>query len=465
MAENIVTNTIAEKDASVGRDAIVSLFDRGTFVEMGAYVRRAGENAPYTAVLCGYGSIDGKLAFALSQNSDLNGGALDDIGARKIERLYEEALRVGAPVIAVLDSAGAIVHDGARALAAYGKVLRCVADASGVVPQIAVIGGACEGLSAVIASMFDVTITIKGESRVAFRVTGDVSEDTTSAAESCGLSAINADSRDAALRAARDLIALLPRNNRDVADTENTDSLTRPISSDEFTGRALINAVADRGRLGRPNVISLYDGFSDEIVTAFCTIGGRVCGIVVSDASVNDGKLTPKGARKVARFVELCDSFSLPVVTLVDSLGVDVSSPREPAQVFAKLAKAYITANTAKITVVMGNAVGAAFTLLGSRALGADLTLALPETMISPLLPSVAVAFLWNDKITKDKPRAAVEAEWMATEGSPVRAAESGEIDDIVPPTELRARIASALYMLAEKADGTPDRKHGVPTL
>lgn len=465
MAENTVTNTILEKESSKGRDAIVSLFDFGTFVEMGAYVRREGENAPYTAVICGYGSVDGKLAFAFSQNSDVNGGALDDVGARKIARLYEEAVRVGAPVIAVLDSAGAIVHDGARALAAYGRVLRCVSEASGIIPQIAVIGGSCEGISSVIASMYDVTVTIKGESRVAFRNVGAADEDVTAVAESCGLSTINADTRAAALKTARELVVMLPRNNRDVADVDTLDSLTRPVTADELTGMALVNAIADRARSGHRGVISLYDGFTSEVVTALCTIGGRACGVVASDANVNGGKLTPKGARKMARFVSFCDSFSLPIVTLVDSLGVDLSAPREPAPAFGKLAKAYITANTAKITVVMGNAVGAAFTLMGSRAMGADLTLALPEAMISPLLPSVAVAFLWNDKITNDNPRAAVEAEWMATQGSPVRAAESGEIDDIVSPAELRARIASALYMLAEKADTTPDRKHGVPTL
>ncbi len=456
---------LTEKTSTKGREAIVSLFDPGTFVEMGAYIRRDGEDAPYTAVLCGYGSVEGKLAFALAQDSDRTGGALDDIGARKIERLYEEAVRVGAPVVAVLDSAGAVVHDGARALAAYGRVLKCVSDASGIIPQIAVIGGVCQGLSAVIASMYDVTITVKGDSRIAFRNAAAGEEDTTPVAEACGLSAINTDNRDAAVRSARELVALLPRNNRDVADVESPDSLTRPVTADELTGMALVKAIADRGRAGRRHVISLYDGFASEIVTALGTVGGRVCGIVASDASIGDGKLTPKGARKAARFVSFCDSFSLPVITLVDSMGVDLSAPREPAPAFGKLAKAYITANTAKITVVVGNAVGAAFTLLGSRAMGADLTLALPEAMISPLAPSVAVAFLWNDKITHDRPRAAVEAEWMATEGSPVRAAESGEIDDIVAPSELRARIASALYMLAEKADGTPDRKHGVPTL
>ncbi len=454
----------AGKTNTRGRDAITALFDPGTFVEMGAYIRRDGENAPYTAVLCGYGSVEGKLAFAWAQDTDRTSGALDAVGARKIERLYEEAIRVGAPVVAVLDSAGAVIHDGAAALAAYGRVLRCVSEASGIIPQIAVIGGVACGLSAVIASMYDITITVKGESRVSFTVTNEDEEPTVSA-ETCGLSAINVDDRDAAVRAARELVALLPSNNRDVSDGEPIDSVTRPVSADELTGIALIKALADRGRAGRRNVISLYDGFASEIVTALCAIGGRVCGVVATDSSENDGKLTPKGARKAARFVSFCDSFSLPVVTLVDSMGVDMSAPREPAPAFGKLAKAYITATTAKVTVVTGNAVGAAFTLLGSRAMGADLTLALPEAMISPLPPSVAVAFLWNDQITADKPRAVVEHDWMLTEASACRAAESGEIDDIIPPNQLRARVASALYMLAEKTDTTPDRKHGVPTL
>ncbi len=453
-----------EKIPSVGRDAIVALFDPGSFVEMGAYIRRGGEDAPYTAILTGYGSVDGKLAFAFSQDTDRTSGALDALGARKIERLYEEAIRVGAPVIAVLDSAGAIIADGADALGAYGRVMSCVSTASGIIPQIAIIGGSATGLSAVIASMYDFTITVKGESHIAFHM-DTLGKDDTPAAVASGLSAINAETRDGAILSARDLISLLPRNNRDVADVEPIDSLTRPVTADELTGVALVKALADRARAGRRNVLSLYDGFSPETVTALCTIGGRVCGVIASDVNENGGMLTPEGARKAARLISFCDSFSLPVVTLVDSMGVNTTSSREPSPAFGKLAKAYITATTAKVTVIVGHAVGASFALLGSRALGADLALALPEAVISPLSPSVAVAFLWNDRITPEKPRAAVEAKWMETVASPARAAESGEIDDIVAPNELRARIASALYMLAEKADGIPDRKHGVPTL
>lgn len=453
-----------EKQPTVGRERIVALFDAGTFVEMGAYVRRSGEDAPYTAVLAGYGSVGGKLAFAFVQDTDRTSGAIDSVGAAKIERLYEEAIRVGAPVIGVFDSAGAIVADGASALSAYGRVIKCVSGASGIIPQIALVGGLCTGLSAVTASMFDLTVTVKGVSELAFNNAAAKGEDKTTYAEAYGLSSINADNRTDAVAAVRRLIDLLPRNNRDVADLENLDSTARPVAANDLTGLALVTALCDR-REGMNTAISLYDGFASEIITALGMIGGRVCGVIANDAAIGDGKLTPKAARKAARLISFCDSFSLPVVTLVDSMGVDTSSAREPSPAYGKLAKAYVTATTAKITVVVGNAIGASFTLLGSRALGADLTLALPEAVISPLTPTAAVAFLWNDRITAEKSRADVETEWIETVASPVRAAESGDIDDVVPAKELRARVAAALYMLAEKADGTPDRKHGVPTL
>ena len=449
-----------EKQETKGRMTMIALFDAGTFVETGAFVRRGGDGEPYDAVLTGYGSVNGKLAFAFVQDSDRKAGALDEVGAGKIEKLYEQALRVGAPVIGVFNSAGAVVYDGAPALTAYGRVMKTVSAASGIIPQIALIQGICTGMAAVIASMFDVTVTAKAVSEIAFKADSVKGEDKTSYAESCGLTAINTEDEASAVTAVRDLITLLPRNNRDVSDVEPTDDPARAVAGDELTGLALVKALADNGR-----VIDLYEAFAPEMTTALCSIGGRTCGVIATDASVADGKLTPKGARKAARLVSFCDAFSIPVITLVDSAGVDLSAPREPAPVFGKLAKAYVTATTAKISVVVGNAYGASFTLLGSRALGADLALALPDAVISVLPPKMAVAFLMNDQITVDKPREAVEAEWMGKIASPVQAAESGDIDDIVPAVELRARLSSALYMLAEKADTTPDRKHGVPTL
>ncbi len=435
-----------EKQNTKGRERMLSLFDAGTFVEMGAYIRRQGENQAYDAVLTGYGSVNGKLAFAFVQDSDKNAGALDSVGAEKISRLYEQAVKSGAPVIGVFDGAGAVVYDGASALSAYGKVMKCVSDASGIIPQIAYVSGTCLGMAATVAAMFDITVTVEGVSELYVGASaGNLNEN--------GLSAVHSENEGDAVATVRMLVDLLPRNNKDVASVEPADDVNRPVASvgGDFKPAYLADHMT---------VMNLYDGFGAEVSTALTRMGGITVGVI----SLN-GKLTAAGARKAARLVSFCDSFSLPVVTLVDSEGVDTAADADLAPALGKLAKAYVTATTAKVTAVIGKAYGAAFTLMGSRALGADLALATPNAVISVMDPEAAVAFVWNDKITSDKSRAEVEAEWKETYASAQIAAESGDIDDIIPAEELRARIISALYMLAEKADGMPDRKHGVPTL
>ena len=415
-----------DKQETKGRATVTALFDAGTFVEMGAFVRRRGEDQPYDAVITGYGSMGGKLAFAFVQDSDRTAGALDNVGADKIQKLYEQAMRVGAPVIGVFDSAGAVVYDGASALSAYGRVMSLVSAASGIIPQIAYISGSCTGMASAITAMFDLTVA-EGD-----RVTD--------------LTAVSAESAVDAIRA---LVDILPRNNKDVNAIDPTDDVSRPVS--------LANGVATLADFAA--ITPIYEGIGKEVTAAFARMGGATVGMIALN-----GKLTVAGARKAARLVSFCDSFSIPVVTLVDSEGTDDDEPGFHLA-YGKLAKAYATATTAKITAVTGNAFGAAFTLMGSHALGADLAFALEGSVISTLAPKTAVAFAMNDQITADKSRADVEAEWCETYASPLAAAEAGDVDDVIPEVELRARIISALYMLAEKADGTPDRKHGVPTL
>lgn len=451
-----------EKRESKGRVILTGLFDEGTFVEMGAFVRRRGEADVYDAILCGYGSINGKLTFAFAQDGDAKKGAFDDTGADKIERLYEQAIRNGAPVVGVFDSVGAVVYDGASALGAYGRLMRCIEATSGIVPQIAYINGVCSGMAAIAASMFDITVTVKDQSELYVTAPFVVGKDTgkTAYAEENGMSAVTADDAQAATAVVRELIGLLPANNQDLSEIEPEDDVNRTSTVEGMTGIALVEAVADNGKS-----FALWNGYGKEIVTSLVRVGGMLVGVIASDASVNGGKLTTKGARKAAHLVSLCDSFSIPVLSLVDSEGVDAIADPEQAGAFAKLASAYLNATCPKVTAVVGNAYGAAFTLMGSRSVGADLAFALPDAVISIMDPTSAVAFVWNDKITADKSRAEVEAEWVETYASAVRAAECGEIDDVVAPAELRQRICAAIYMLAECAEDAPTRKHGVMPL
>ena len=155
-----------DRNLSAGGRKISSLFDAGTFVEIGAYIKRRGEAEAYDGVICGYGSISGKLAFAFVQDSDRTKGAFDEAGARKIEMLYDMAIKNGAPVIGLFDSAGAYVWDGSSALSAYGRFISCVARASGIVPQIALYDGLCTGLALTISNMFDLSVNVEGKSEL-----------------------------------------------------------------------------------------------------------------------------------------------------------------------------------------------------------------------------------------------------------------------------------------------------------
>ena len=437
-----------KKNTSVGSQRIAGLFDAGTFVELGAYRKRP--DGAVTGAVCGYGAVNGRLVYAFSQDSDRQKGAFDDPQAEKIAALYALALKNGAPVVGIFDSAGAYVADGASALSAYGKLLASVSRASGAIPQIALIGGICAGLSATAAAMFDLTVLVEGKSQLFVNAPFLIGKEVGSAdfAREKGLSSLTVASEEEAFATLRRLIDLLPANAEEgVAAGEAADDVNRTVSSSDPA------ALADAGSL-----LEIGAGYADEMRVYLARFGGVPCGMVAAS-----GVITAEGAKKATRFVSFCDSFGLPVVTLTDSEGVAVSSAEEGSPLAAalgKLAMTYANATTAKITAVVGKAYGAAFTLLGSKALGADVVYALPTAEISTLAPEAAVAFLWNDQITEATTREALIAKWKAECASPEAAAADGSVDDIIDPAELRQRICAAVYMLLDKGNGEPARLH-----
>ena len=431
-----------DKNLTVGYQKTASLFDAGSFVEIGAFIKRSGDDKAYDGIVCGYGSISGKLAFAFVQDSDRTHGAFDEAGAKKIEMLYDMAVKNGAPVIGVFDSAGAAVLDGSATLSAYGRFISCVSKASGVIPQIAVFDGICTGMALTVANMFDITVKVADKAELYLKPTSNNKD------QFCS---VEAENEAAAFAAVRELVEILPQNNKDDASGMSGDDAGRAVAIDGLTGKALAEALCDNGRFIEIN--ARVSG----IVTGFAFFGGRLCGIIVSDNTCDGGKIGFIGAKKAADMISFCDRFGISVLTLVDSEGLcDCACP----VCTAALASAYANATCPKVTAVVGKAYGAGFTLLGSKSIGADIEIATEGAVISVMSPESAVAFLMNDKISADKSRADVEAEWCEKYASATLAAEKGDIDDIVEPETLRARICSALYMLAVKADGTPERKY-----
>ena len=441
-----------EKNLSSARDRLISLFDGSTFVELSAYAKR--KNGEPEGVICGYGAIAGKLTFAFAQDGETAGGAFGDRQARKIASLYSLAVKNGAPVIGVFDSKGVSIYDGAEALGAYGRLMKEISKASGVVPQIAIIDGVCGGAAAVAAAMFDFVITLKDRSRLFVKApfTTGAAADNAAAGHSC----YEAENEAEGFAFARELVALLPANNADSIYEDTTDELNRAVSGNTADTEAMLAEIADCGKFLR-----LYKGYSKSTLLGFASFGGVLTGVVASDAKT-DGAIDIKSARAAAKLIGFCDSFSIPVLTLVDSVGAEVSAEAEEAsyaEELAKLAFAYAATDNAKVTVVTGKAYGAAFSLLGSKSVGVDMVYALPTAEISVLSPEASVAFVWNSQVG-EKSREELETEWKKTVASAEAAAENGEIDDVIEPTELRRRICAALSMLSAKADGTPSRRH-----
>lgn len=387
-------------------------------------------------------------------------GALDENHAKKICALYDLAIKNGAPVVGIFDCAGADIFEGAAALAAYGRIMKAVSTASGRIPQIALVNGNCIGSFAAIAAMFDFVVKTK---KANFYVNSP--EFVGTADSQAPLTSYAADDVAQAIVHIRTLMGYLPDRACGSISVEGTaDGLNRMLGNLDFGGdvNAVIGAIADNGIF-----LEIGNDYAGVLTTAFATVGGIKCGFVGTSYVVDEGRITAAAARKAARFIDVCDAFSIPVITLVDSMGLASCEESENAPFaadLAKLAMAYAKSITPKITIILGHAIGASFAILGSKALGADIAYALDNAEIGALASEASVAFAWSNLINPDKSREELIDEWRKSLSSPVAAASLGEIDDIVSTNELRARICSALQMLAAKSTGYP-RLHAVDPL
>lgn len=452
------------KGRMTGAMRIASIFDEGTFVEIGKYVKAAASEfsnttSEFEGVITGYGAIDGRLVFAFVQDFSRMKGAVGEMHARKIASLYEMAIKNSAPVIGVFDSAGAYVLEGVAALSGYGKIMNCVSRANGVIPQIAVIAGICSGSMATIASMFDFTVACENNGEfyinppfIMNKKENGKTLGSIKACADCGLiDYICADEAEAYAKA-KMLLGYLPQNCADgTVYTMSTDEINRltpevssVISAAGYDMKSVIASVSDSGIF-----CERAEMYAPEMLTGFITLNSMVVGIVANTPAVNGGRITANAAKKAAKHIAFCDNFDIPILTLVDTEGYDVSVESEKApysDALAELAYGYSVSDNAKVTVVLGNAYGAAFTLMGSKSLGADIAFAVDNAKISVMPVDSAVAFVKGGKVTDEE-----RAEWESTMASPVKAARNGDIDDIISCDELRVRVAAAFEMLSDK--------------
>lgn len=448
-------NVSSGKDDSDAVAAMRTLFDNQSFVRLSAFMTRSQNDCEAEGVVCAYGSVLGKPVFAFSEDVSANGGAIGQRHVAKIKALYKRAKQNGAPVIAFFNSKGGALDEGSAMLSAYGELIDLICSAKGTVPQIAVINGKCTGMLATAAELFDLTVGVKGCELYflpPFAVGEEYSSEDYLAKK--GLVSYMAEDTNDASAYVRELINKLPLNCNDskfLGDTE--DDINRTISVSLKEGYSVTDLISDIS--DDKCFIELYSAYAESMRVGLAAFDGILCGVVANDHSLNDGAITADGCKKAADFIDFCARFGIPLLTLVDTKGFEVSAENEASGVMkasSRLALAYSKADVAKITVIIGKAYGAGFTLMGSRSLGADEVLALKDSLVSAMPPESAVALMNNSDITVTKDRKAVEEEWIAKNCPAVLAAANGDIDDIIDSTFLRAHVCTAVGMFSAKS-------------
>ncbi len=443
-------NEVSALCDSAARQRLAMLFDNGTFTEIDRFVKNNGSECE---VVAAYGEINGVLTYAYSQSVDVNGGAMGKVQAAKISHIYELATKTGAPVVSIFDSNGAHVDEGVEALEAYGKLIKAAGNVSGVVPQISVVAGPCIGAAAVLASLADVVVMSKDAE---FYITSpDFAETSDSELGSAGLAskngtcAIVADTDSESVALARDVLAYLPSNN-----------LSEALFAEYNlpAGGSVVESVVDAGSL-----LELYADHGKSIKIAFARIGGASVGVVETVANEKDGYFCACAARKAAKFVRLCDAFSIPVVTFVDSLGILAKEKCDLAggvKSVSILTSAYSEATTPKVTVVTGNAIAGAYIAFVSEAAGPDMVLAWDSAVIGTLEPMTAVQLLYKERMQAGEKREDLEKEYALDKCSPFNAAALGFVNDVIAPEQTAEKVMSALDVLSSKRVSTISKKH-----
>ena len=419
------------------------LVDEGSFRELDAYSKSGDHEAE---AVIGSGLVHGCQVYIFAQDGEVDGGAMSKAQAYKIKKVYELALKTGAPVIGIYDSIGGRLSEGGDMLAAYGDILLKSNNLSGVVPQIALVLGPCIGTSALIAAAADfVVMTEKAE------LTIDTSGENSSAqaAAELGICHLVEATEEKAIEKVRQLLLALPANN--LTGAPATDELglnsAAPLTedADPFT---VISSIADDN-----SFLELSKQFGSSAVTGLAQIAGSSVGVVAYSGSIDADSCS-----KAARFVRFCDAFSLPVVTLVNAK--EFTSLREAS----KLSSAYSEATTAKLSVITGEACGAVYIAAAGRGANADVTLAWTNAVVSPISPAAAAVFQWSGRLAGSQnpieDRAKLIEEYKETKASPFAAAADGYIEDIILPEETRTRLVSNLEMLAGKRVSTLPKKH-----
>ncbi|MDP9148357.1 MAG: acyl-CoA carboxylase subunit beta [Myxococcota bacterium] len=474
------------------RERLDFLLDPGTFVEIDRFVTHRSTDFGMDkqkilgdGVVTGHGLIAGRNVFVYAQDFTVFGGSLSGAHAKKIGKVMDLALKVGAPIVGLNDSGGARIQEGVESLGGYADIFLRNTLASGVVPQISCVMGPCAGGAVYSPAITDFVLMVEGTSYMF--ITGpdviktvtheDVTKEdlggATTHSTKSGVCHLTAPDDKTCLAQARRLLSYLPSNNQEDApfresldpptrEVPGLDTMIPPEPSKPYDVKDVVRAVMDDGDL-----FEIAEAYAPNIVVGFARVGGRVVGIVANQPAVLAGVLDVHSSVKAARFVRFCDCFNVPLVTFVDVPGFMPGTDQEYGGIIkqgAKLLFAFAEATVPKVTVILRKAYGGAYDVMASKHIRADVNLAFPTAEIAVMGPEGAVNIVRRAEIAAaadpEKARQAFIGHYRKKFANPYKAAELGFIDEVIHPRMLRQRLHRSLELLKDKRDTNPPKKH-----
>ncbi|WP_352302994.1 acyl-CoA carboxylase subunit beta [Kineosporia sp. NBRC 101731] len=488
-----------ERQRSKGKltpyERIELLLDEESFTEIEPLRRHRAtgfgleDRRPHTdGVVTGWGTIEGRTVFVYAHDFRIFGGALGEAHAQKIHKVMDLALSAGAPLVSLNDGAGARIQEGVTALAGYGGIFVRNTRASGVIPQISVMLGPCAGGAAYSPALTDFVFMVRDTSQM-FITGPDVVQAVTGEQETLdglggadvhagtsGVAHFVYEDEESCLADVRYLVSMLPQNNRELPPVTPTDDPadrsgdglmdlvpTDPNRAYDMT--EVIGQVVDDGEF-----FEVHEAWAQNVICALARLDGHVVGIVANQPSRLAGALDIQASEKAARFVQFCDAFNIPLVTLVDVPGFLPGVQQEHSGIIrhgAKLLYAYCNATVPRISLVLRKAYGGAYIVMDSRSIGADLALAWPTNEIAVMGAEGAANVIFRHEIKAAGDPVATAArmakEYRTALMHPYYAAERGLVDDVIDPADTRRTLIRSLDMLRQKHAELPSRKHGNP--
>lgn len=466
------------------RERINTLLDDNSFVEIGAFVTQRStdfnlsqQEIPADGVITGYGVIDGNLVYVYSQDRAALNGTIGEMHAKKIANLYDLALKVGAPIIGLLDGAGLRLQEATDALNGFGEIYLKQTMASGNIPQITAVMGTCGGGQAVLTSLSDFTFMTKKESKLFVNSPNTLDGNYISKCDSsssdfqskAGNVDVVCEDEVTVLEQIRELISLIPSNNEDDQSyDECDDNLNRllpelsSIISD--TSLALID-ISDNNYF-----FEIKAGYTKEMVTGFIRLNGMTVGAIANRTAILDaegkteekfdGSLTTAGCYKAEKFVAFCDSFNIPILTLTNVSGYKATLEEEKSigLASAKLTYAFANATVPKVNVIIGKAYGSAYLTMNSKHIGADMVFAIEGAQIGMMDSKLAAQIMYADAPESINEKA---SEYEKLQSSALAAAKRGYVDTIIDAASTRKHVIYAFEMLFTKRENRPSKKHG----